>query len=315
MMLGVVEGIITGSCLGSSILILDTQALTFFSIIRFLISVIFTYGLGMFAFFPVEDGKSFPVVLIFESEEYSPSDSIIFYYVGGITGLLIAYFIYSLPTSFSITLAIVVSFIVLLMIRVGVLIFADIINKEELIELDSEPQPLLHTYIMFASQVRDFLRKSRVWAIPKYEGGNYWYDYREQMNRASSLCSSIENNLGHTPVSIDKKTIFKNQTNILILNINKTLWKRFRTRKLHWAINHDTPQSEKLRENAGNMTRKIELEVSRSLDILSAVSLSLLSVELAHDEAKFDRLINILNHSNDRLQKISEAYLASKHYS
>ena len=60
------------------------------------------------------------------------------------------------------------------------------------------------------------------------------------------------------------------------------------------------------------MTKQLHGEMQHSLEIVSSLSISLVKVELAHDDLSTDRLLADLNDSNQRLRDLSASYAEVK---
>jgi hypothetical protein len=56
------------------------------------------------------------------------------------------------------------------------------------------------------------------------------------------------------------------------------------------------------------MMNQLRSEMQHSVEVLSSISISLVKVQLAHDDLATDRLLADLNESNQRLRDLSASY-------
>ena len=192
-----------------------------------------------------------------------------------------------------------------LFLAIAIRVVVDV--KREFFEYKNDRQWFWPAYFDVLSRIRELFDRPRIWLIPEIIR-----ESSKQTSRANDLYREIKNVLLHTPVSEAKKISFDHQSSQILFNINRALWKQSRSKYLYSAIKHDTSQAQQSKKEIESMINRLNQEVERSLDVLTAVSVSLLNVELAHGDAEFDRLLNELNESNRRLRELSDAYKDSK---
>lgn len=133
------------------------------------------------------------------------------------------------------------------------------------------------------------------------------------MSRAGALYLEVINAIEHAPISQEKKFAFRKQAFLVPYNISRALWRQSRLFRLYTSIQHDTKQASKSQKEIDTMIANLDTEISRSLDTLTTVSVSLMSVELALSDLEIDRLFNELGNSNNRLRELSDTYKNAKY--
>jgi|CXWL01.1.fsa_nt_gi hypothetical protein len=164
------------------------------------------------------------------------------------------------------------------------------------------------TFVLgFINPIRQKFNKPKIWIIPQYRRGE------QEISRASKLYLEATHALEHAPISQEKKFAFQKQAFFVPYNISKAIWRQSRLSDLYKSIQHNSKQATKSQNEINTMIDNLDTEISRSLDTLTTVSVSLMSVELALGDLEIDRLFNELGKSNNRLRELSDTYKNAKY--
>jgi hypothetical protein len=112
---------------------------------------------------------------------------------------------------------------------------------------------------------------------------------------AALLVYEIEDALKCSPLPPQKYASFERSTRQVPSNLNRALWKLARLRRLAESIDAAYDKDGRQHQELDTMTKQLHAEMRHSLEIVSALAISLVKVELAHDELSTDRLLADLN--------------------
>ena len=91
-------------------------------------------------------------------------------------------------------------------------------------------------------------------------------------------------------------------------NLVKALWKLARLRRIAGSIDQRYDEQGFKHQELEQMVNQLRGEMQHSVEVLSSISISLVKVQLAHDDLATDRLLVDLNESNQRLRDLSASY-------
>jgi hypothetical protein len=135
------------------------------------------------------------------------------------------------------------------------------------------------------------------------------------LERADRLAREVHDALQHSPVSANRKADFDQQARAVPDNVNQALWKLARLRRLYTSIDPRSDPANQNRQAINDLENKLLSEMTQSVELLAALPVSLIQVELARGDRSTDRLLADLDESNKRLADLSSAYAESKQLS
>ena len=157
--------------------------------------------------------------------------------------------------------------------------------------------------------IRKALNQPRVWLIPE---NHIEPDERAMLTHAARLAYEIDDALKCSPLPPAKYASFERQTRQVPGNLDRALWKLARLRRLAEAIDYQYDHDGQQHHELETMTIQLHDEMRHSLELVSSLSISLVKVELAHDDLSTERLLADLNESNQRLRDLSASYAEVK---
>ena len=196
---------------------------------------------------------------------------------------------------------------VAVMLLLGLL--ADALRRRTLVVARDKPGWLTRTHVALINWLRATFNQPRIWLIPE---NHIEPDERAMQTHATRLVYEIDDALKCSPLPPEKYASFERQTRQVPGNLNRALWKLARLRRLAESIHHDYDQEGQQHQELEAMTKQLHGEMRHSLELVSALSISLVKVEMAHDDLSSDRLLADLNESNRRLRDLSASYAEVK---
>lgn len=196
---------------------------------------------------------------------------------------------------------------VAVMLLLGVL--ADALRRRTLYIARDKPGRLTRVHVALINLLRKPFEQPRLWLIPEH---HIEPDERAMQTHAARLVYEIDDALKCSPLPPEKYASFERQTRQVPGNLNRALWKVARLRRLAESIDHEYDPDGQRHQELDAMTKQLHGEMQHSLEIVSSLSISLVKVELAHDDLSTDRLLADLNDSNQRLRDLSASYAEVK---
>jgi hypothetical protein len=193
------------------------------------------------------------------------------------------------------------------MLMLGVL--ADALRRRTLYLAGDKPGRFTRVHLALINLLRRTFDQPRVWLIPEH---HIEPDERAMQTHAAHLVYEIEDALKCSPLPPEKYTSFERQTRQVPGNLNRALWKLARLRRLAESIDYEYDKDGQRHQELDAMTSQLHGEMRHSLELVSSLSISLVKVELAHDDLSTDRLLADLNDSNQRLRDLSTSYAEVK---
>ncbi len=135
------------------------------------------------------------------------------------------------------------------------------------------------------------------------------------LERADRLAREVKDALKRSPVSDIRKTSFERQAREVPDNVAKALWHLARLRRLSASIDPQLAADQQNRQDLLDQETKIQAAMTQSVELLAALPVSLIKVEIARSDRAIDRLAADLDESNKRLIDLSAAYAESKQLS
>ncbi len=214
-----------------------------------------------------------------------------------------------------------------LLVFVGYIIFWGLFYRLSYVHTNGERDVLNFTRLQIANRARKLFGKRTIWPIPyldeyyeQHGPDAYAYSstplqYRlevQSISNADMLYGEVSDALKHCPISVEKKLSFEQQTSQVPNNITRALWKISRLERLFKSVGNRSKQAIQSQSEIKSMRTQLIKEINHSLDILTAIPVSLLRVELAHGDLEVDRLFAELNESNKRLRDLSSTYTEAR---
>ena len=135
------------------------------------------------------------------------------------------------------------------------------------------------------------------------------------LERADRLAREVHEALSRGPVAAERKAAFDRQAREVPDNVNRALWNLARLRRLSASIDPSSDPAQQNRQAISDLENKTLAEMTRSVELLASLSVSLIQVELARGDRSFDRLLADLDESNKRLVDLSSAYAENRQLS
>ena len=188
-------------------------------------------------------------------------------------------------------------------------VLADALRRRTLYLADDKPGRFTRAHLILINLLRKTFDQPRLWLIPEHHIGP---DERAMQSHAARLVYEIDDALKCSPLPPEKYISFEQQTRQVPGNLNRALWKMARLRRLAESIDYEYDKDGQRHQELDAMAKQLHGEMQHSLEIVSSLSISLVKVELAHDDLSTDRLLADLNESNQRLRDLSASYIEVK---
>jgi hypothetical protein len=193
------------------------------------------------------------------------------------------------------------------MLLLGLL--ADALRRRTLYIARDRPGWLTRTHLALINSLRKAFNQPRIWLIPD----NYVEPAERAMQtHAARLVYEIADALKCSPLPPEKYATFERQTRQVPGNLNRALWKLARLRRLAESIDYQYDKDGRQHQELDAMTAQLHGEMQHALELVSSLSISLVKVELAHDDVSTERLLAALDDSNQRLRDLSASYAEVK---
>ncbi|HTP07763.1 MAG TPA: hypothetical protein VMP08_05905 [Anaerolineae bacterium] len=160
-------------------------------------------------------------------------------------------------------------------------------------------------HLALLNPVRKAYGQSPLWLIPDH---GIDADERDMVEHANRLAYEIRDAVKESPLSSQKRSSFQRQAGEVPDNLVQALWKLARLRRIAGAIDQRYDEQGLKHQELEQMVNQLRGEMQHSVEVLSSISISLVRVQLAHDDLATDRLLADLNESNQRLRDLSASY-------
>ncbi len=169
----------------------------------------------------------------------------------------------------------------------------------------TKPGGMPAAHLALLNPVRKTYGQSPLWLIPDH---GIDADERDMVEHANRLAYEIRDAVKESPLSSQKRSSFQLQAGEVPDNLVKALWKLARLRPIAASIDLRYDEQGLKHQELDQMTNQLRGEMQHSVEVLSSISISLVKVQLAHDDIATDRLLIDLNESNHRLRDLSASY-------
>ncbi len=169
----------------------------------------------------------------------------------------------------------------------------------------NKPGGVPATHLALLNPVRKAYGQSPLWLIPDH---GIDADERDMVEHANRLAYEIRDAVKESPLSPQKRSSFQLQAGEVPDNLVKALWKLARLRRIASSIDQRYDEQGLKHQELEQMVNQLRGEMQHSVEVLSSISISLVKVQLAHDDLATDRLLADLNESNQRLRDLSASY-------
>ena len=132
------------------------------------------------------------------------------------------------------------------------------------------------------------------------------------LERADHLTQEIDSALKQSSLSDIRKADCERQACAIPDNIVNSLWALSRLRRLERLIDKRSDPDGQQRQAIAELESNLRLEMERSVEMLSSITVSLLQVELARNDDRISRLVHDLDETNKRLIDLSAGYAETK---
>jgi hypothetical protein len=169
----------------------------------------------------------------------------------------------------------------------------------------TKPGGVPSAHLALLNPVRKAYGQSPLWLIPDH---GIDADERDMVEHANRLASEIREAVNESPLAPQKRASFQLQAGEVPDNLVKALWKLARLRRIAGSIDQRYDEQGFKHQELNQMVYQLRGEMQHSVEVLSSISISLVKVQLAHDDIATDRLLVDLNESNHRLRDLSDSY-------
>jgi hypothetical protein len=177
--------------------------------------------------------------------------------------------------------------------------------KEEDYLCSDKPGLVAHGFLAVVNPVRRRLGLTPFRLIPAHKHDDPGAPLLQQADR---ILSEIRLTLKHSPMSAERKLSLERQAADIPNNLTRALWKLAQLRRLSQSIDPAFDQDGQNQAGVAELQDRLLSEMAQSVQVLSSISISLLKVELTHNDAAVDRLLSGLQAANQRLEDISTSY-------
>ena len=192
---------------------------------------------------------------------------------------------------------------------VGMIVLADALFRRGHYVLTHKPGGLPAAHLALLNPIRKLYSRSPLWLIPDHCSEA---DERDMVEHANRLAAEIREAVNDSPLSAEKRSSFELQAGDVPGNLVKALWKLARLRRIAASINARYDEQGLKHQELEQMVNQLRGEMQHSVEVLSAISISVVKVQLAHDDIATDRLLADLNESNHRLRDLSDSYTEAR---
>jgi hypothetical protein len=193
------------------------------------------------------------------------------------------------------------------MLVLGVL--ADALRRRTLYLARDKPGRVARAHVGLINALRKAFDQPGIWLIPEH---HLEPEERAMQTHAARLVNEIDDALKCSPLPPERYASFEQQTKQVPGNLNRALWKLARLRRLAESIDYEYDKDGQQHQELEAMAKQLHGEMRHSLELISSLSISLVKVEMAHDDLSTDRLLADLNESNQRLRDLSASYAEVK---
>ena len=188
-------------------------------------------------------------------------------------------------------------------------IFVDALYRRGHYVMKRQPGGLFAAYLAVLNSIRKLSGNSPLWLIPDQ---CIQPDERDMVEHANRLGYEIRDALKDSPFAAKKRASFESQASEVPDNLVKALWKLARLRRIAESIDDRYDEQGDKHQELAQMVNQLRGVMQHSVEVLSSISVSLVKVQLAHDDLASDRLLADLNESNQRLKDLSLSYAEMK---
>ena len=188
---------------------------------------------------------------------------------------------------------------------VAMVILIDALYRRKPYVVNRRPGGLPAAHLAVLNPFRKLSNRAPLWLVPDH---GIQLDELEMVEQANRLGDEIRDALAERPFTAEKRASFEKQAREVPGNLVQALWKLARLRRIAAAIDQRYDEEGLKHQELEQMVNQLRGEMQHSAEVLSAISISLVKVQLAHDDLATDRLLADLNESNQRLRDLSASY-------
>ena len=184
------------------------------------------------------------------------------------------------------------------------LVVADVFRDDAFLAAE-QPTGFTAWHAAMLTRIRRLIGKPAIQLVPQTMISP---DERLLVKRATKLAGEVLSALRQSPVPETQRSQVVQQTEDVPANIAKALWRLARLRRIKRSADPKTEQGQQTAGEIAALEQSLLAEMSHSLDVLAAVPMNMVRVELAKDTRHAEQVLADLNESNSKLQDLSEAY-------
>lgn len=189
------------------------------------------------------------------------------------------------------------------------LVVADALRRRGHYVAREKPGGLTAAHLALMNPIRTAYGRPPLWLIP---ARCIETDERDMVEHANRLAAEIRDTVKDSPLPARKRSSFEQQAGEVPHNLEMALWKLARLRRIAASIDYRYDQDGHKHQEIELMVNQLRGVMQHSVEVLSSISISLVKVQLAHDDIAADRLLADLNESNQRLKDLSASYAEVK---
>lgn len=192
----------------------------------------------------------------------------------------------------------------LVAIIVALLALADI-TTDDVIVTTEEQGGFTSTRLKWLNKARKALGKTQMLQVPKL---GVTFEERQLIKQATKIATEVAATLKSSNALTADHAQLKQQIDDVPANMARALWRLDRTRRMARALNINTQEGKRSREELSEIERQILKQMENALTVLGGLPVNLMRVEMARTDAPNERLLTSLDETNRQLLDLTAAY-------
>ena len=186
----------------------------------------------------------------------------------------------------------------------ALLAVADVFRDDAYLAAD-QPGGFTAWHAATLTRIRKWIGKPAIHVVPQLGVST---EERLLVKRAVKLAGEVLASLRQGATPETQRALLAEQAEVAPANIAGALWRLARLRRIKRAADPKTDQGRETIQQITALEKDVLAGIHQSLDVLAAVPMNMVQVELARDTRRAEQLLSDLNESNSKLEDLSSAY-------
>ncbi len=186
----------------------------------------------------------------------------------------------------------------------ALLAVADVLREDAYLAAD-KPGGFTAWHAATLSRIRKWIGKPAIHVVPQLGVST---EERLLVKRAVKLAGEVLAALRQGATPETQRALLAQQAEVVPANIAGALWRLARLRRLKRAADPRTDQGRETIRQITALETDLLASINQSLDVLAAVPMNMVQVEMARDTRRAEQVLSHLNESNSKLEDLSSAY-------